>query len=49
MAVLKVKTGIFASIAASLIERAVMQVIMYVKTFKTVAIVFISNIIMEWV
>ena len=47
MAVMKVKTNIFASIAANLIERAVMLVIMYVKTFKTVVIVFISDIIME--
>jgi hypothetical protein len=40
MAVLKVKTDIIASIAASLIGRAVKLVIMYVETFKPYVIDF---------
>ena len=39
---MKVETDIIASIAASLIEGAVILVIMYVQTFKTDTIVFIS-------
>jgi hypothetical protein len=45
--VLKVKTDIIVSIAASSIGRAVILVIMYVKTFKTNVIVFDGiNVIM---
>ena len=39
---MKVETDIIASIAASLIEGAVILVIMYVQTFKTDTVVFIS-------
>jgi hypothetical protein len=45
--VLKVKTDIIVSMAASSIGRAVILVIMYVKTFKTNVIVFDGiNVIM---
>ena len=47
MAVLKAKTNIIASIVVSPIGRAVILVIMYVKTFKSDVIVFIGNIIMS--
>jgi hypothetical protein len=43
---MKVKTDIIASIAASPIGRVVILLIMYVETFKTVVIVFISNVVM---
>ena len=43
-AVLKVRTDIIASIAASPTERAVIPVIMYVKIFKTGIIFFIGDI-----
>jgi len=46
MSVMKVKTDIFVSIAASLIWQAVMLFIIYVKTFKTDVIVYIGNVIM---
>ena len=42
---MKVKTYIIASIAVSLMERVMILVIMYVKTFKTDDMVFIGNII----
>ena len=44
MAVLKAKTNIIASIVVSPIGRAVILVIMYVKTFKSDVIVFIGNL-----
>ena len=43
----KVETDIDTSIAVRLIGEAVILVIMYVKTFKTVAIVFIGNVKMH--
>ena len=43
-AVMKVKTDIIANIPASLIGRAVILVIMYVKTFKSDVIVYIGYI-----
>ena len=43
---MKVKTDIIASIAASPIGQVVILLIMYVETFKTVVIVFISNVVM---
>jgi len=43
---LKVETDIIASITASLIGGAVIQVIMYIETFKTDVIASIGNIIM---
>jgi len=46
-AVLTAKTNIIASIVVSPIGRAVILVIMYVKTFKSDVIVFIDNIIMS--
>ena len=42
---MKADTEIIASTTASPIKQAVILVIMYVKTFKTVVIVFIVNII----
>ena len=47
MTVLKVETDIIASNAASLIGRAEILVIVYVKIFKTGFIVFISDVIMS--
>jgi len=44
-AVLKDETDIIASIASSLIGRALIQVIMYVEIFKTDVIVFIGGVI----
>ena len=41
---MKVKTDIIANIPASLIGRAVILVIMYVKTFKSDVIVYIGYI-----
>jgi hypothetical protein len=40
---MKDKTGSIASISASLVRLHVILVIMYVETFQTDAIVFISN------
>jgi hypothetical protein len=47
MVVLKAETDIMASLAASPIGQAVILVIMYVETFKTVAIIFIGNVKMH--
>ena len=44
---MKDETYIITSIIASLIEKAVILVIVYVKTFKTIIIVFISIVIMR--
>jgi len=45
MTVMKVETDIIISIVASLIGRAVIAVILYVETFKTDDIIFISTVI----
>ena len=47
MTVTEVETDIMASLAASPIGQAVILVIMYVETFKTVAIIFIGNVKMH--
>jgi len=47
MAVMEVETDIMDSIAVSPIGLAVILVIMYVETFKTVVIVFIGNVKMH--
>lgn len=44
--VLKIETDIVISIAASPIERAVIQVILFVETFKIDVVGFIGNVIM---
>ena len=44
--VLKIETDIVISIAASPIERAVIQVILFVDTFKIDVVGFIGNVIM---
>ena len=46
MSDLKIETDIIISIASSLIERAVILVMMYVATFITDIIILISNTIM---
>jgi hypothetical protein len=46
MSDLKIETDIITSIASSLIERAVILVMMYVATFITDIIILISNTIM---
>ena len=46
MSDLKIETDIITSIASSLIERAVILVMMYVATFITDFIILISNTIM---
>ena len=44
--VLKIETDIVISIATSPIERAVIQVILFVETFKIDVVGFIGNVIM---
>jgi hypothetical protein len=46
MPVMKIEIDIIFSVASSLIGKAVVLVIMYVKTFETVVNVFIYNVLM---
>jgi hypothetical protein len=47
MTVFKIETDIITSITASLMERAVILFIMYVKTFITDVTVFVGNILIN--